>query len=1100
MTNPPPDRLTPAPPSPRDEDLLAYQESGDTEALARFFVALSPRLLLVAAHAVRSTADAEDLVQSTFVDAMSSVQSYQRQGSATSWVMSILRHQILDRHRSDSRAQVHLEDEVAERLAEGTPTGIEVLMSGELWQQVQDAVANLPEPYRSVIDLRVLRGLSPNDVAQELDIKGSTARMQIKRGLERLRDMLPSSTGLLTVGAVAILSDASGLSSTALAEGACRGTVPATATRPRSGFTLTSPGTVGTVALLLVALASLLLSHLAADANRPATIAQIDLGNQPATLRAADDALPRPEFDRTLRVPALPTSPETDASTVAPVRISGRILTPDGAPARGRVEWTYEPLHFGFPHQPNSIHGTTDQLDLDAGGYFRIRSDEDTPHSIRIHVQADTAPPFALHVPLVPAQRGIDLGDLVVASACALRGRIVDEQGQLPRPMPSFVEAHYEWHPLHDLRPPDGGRQRVPVNIDGSFRFEQLPLEAGRVELQAGDSSLQVPDGHTAPVDLVIPGSDSGQKIVVDILSQGQVLVPETFITLEDSVWIEDSLGNRVPPTSHEVNTLEWHLEPEAGQFICVQADGFAEVRQPVAPADPRQRVTVAGTNTLRLRVLDGNGAPVTQLWAQFTPISPVSGERGRTYTSPSQVDLDGWAIFEGLPSLDTQVSILDDHRVLTSFELLDLKPHETRHRTVDLRAQLAIEGLVLDARGNPASGVPIEARREGSGFRRFDQVGPLTPEDLGSHKPTTLSVYATTTDDLGRFRLPVPTGTTYAVLAHRSAWIYALQEGTSPGEMAELRLPPSRTMRGQLTGLSPGSLAALDLEIDADGTRPLPGAPLQAPGHRWRAGPRGLLREDGSFGPVEVPTTPFDLQIIYPHIEFGPPPSMRIAGPMLTATRVPPGQEAIRLDPLPIDDLGPGRLSLELADPSSSPSPVTLRGVAQERHGEERQRRTTSRQLTISSADDPVEIDWIPSGTWTLTISSPAFGWTITADDVASVAPGETASTSFSTPFPTSRVRVHAEDLLPLRNARVEVQHRAADGSSSRSKTLTTDAQGWLELTFPPGEVDLSYTPTPPQLATASTTNGDPRQTAPRVATLRWTPAGPDRTEVTLD
>ena len=53
-----------------DTDFLRFRDRGSSTAQARVFDRLAPRLLLLAAHLCEDASQAEDLVQTTFLQAM----------------------------------------------------------------------------------------------------------------------------------------------------------------------------------------------------------------------------------------------------------------------------------------------------------------------------------------------------------------------------------------------------------------------------------------------------------------------------------------------------------------------------------------------------------------------------------------------------------------------------------------------------------------------------------------------------------------------------------------------------------------------------------------------------------------------------------------------------------------------------------------------------------------------------------------------------------------------------------------------------------------------------------------------------------------------
>ena len=170
-----------------NQDFLAYRDEGSIEGLARVFDALAPRLLLLAAHVTPDASQAEDLVQATFLDAMRSAQRYDGQRPVAGWLTGILKNRAL-----------HLRRRVAVRQSDPLPTGLvaagdplQVLHDQELWERVATEIDALPNPYREVLSLRLVHGIEPTAIAHTLGRAPSTVRMQLSRGLDRLREALP---------------------------------------------------------------------------------------------------------------------------------------------------------------------------------------------------------------------------------------------------------------------------------------------------------------------------------------------------------------------------------------------------------------------------------------------------------------------------------------------------------------------------------------------------------------------------------------------------------------------------------------------------------------------------------------------------------------------------------------------------------------------------------------------------------------------------------------------------------------------------------------------------------------------------------------------
>ena len=154
---------------------------------------LPPDDLLAHASFVRGLAralvggdhDVDDVVQETWLAALGASGSAVRK--PRSWLASIARRRAARLHRT--RASLD------KRHAEAAPAGEvqppdERAARREIIQRVSVAVASLPAHYQDALVLRYYEALPPREVARRLEVPVETARTRIRRGLERLREIL----------------------------------------------------------------------------------------------------------------------------------------------------------------------------------------------------------------------------------------------------------------------------------------------------------------------------------------------------------------------------------------------------------------------------------------------------------------------------------------------------------------------------------------------------------------------------------------------------------------------------------------------------------------------------------------------------------------------------------------------------------------------------------------------------------------------------------------------------------------------------------------------------------------------------------------------
>jgi RNA polymerase sigma-70 factor (ECF subfamily) len=148
----------------------------------------------------RNPADAEDLVQETFLRAQRSFDAFEPGTNAKAWLFTILRRLHIDRHRRAKIRPSYLPSEELEGLsgaaADDPPP--ESAYGDVTPERVRAALEEVPEVFRLAVRLRDLDGFSYREVGRILGVPPGTVMSRIHRGRECLRALLvpPTSGGL----------------------------------------------------------------------------------------------------------------------------------------------------------------------------------------------------------------------------------------------------------------------------------------------------------------------------------------------------------------------------------------------------------------------------------------------------------------------------------------------------------------------------------------------------------------------------------------------------------------------------------------------------------------------------------------------------------------------------------------------------------------------------------------------------------------------------------------------------------------------------------------------------------------------------------------
>ena len=131
-----------------------------------------------------SVADAEDLVQETFLRAYRSFHRFAPGSNAKAWLLTILHNLRTDRLRKSGRSPALVE------LPEDGPAVPPAQERGTEARDLERLLQEMPEPFRSAVVLRDVQDLSYEEIAAATEAPIGTVMSRIHRGRALLRAAL----------------------------------------------------------------------------------------------------------------------------------------------------------------------------------------------------------------------------------------------------------------------------------------------------------------------------------------------------------------------------------------------------------------------------------------------------------------------------------------------------------------------------------------------------------------------------------------------------------------------------------------------------------------------------------------------------------------------------------------------------------------------------------------------------------------------------------------------------------------------------------------------------------------------------------------------
>ena len=176
-------------------------ETSERDLRSRFEADALPLLsnLYTAAYRLtRNAADAEDLVQETFLRAYRGFHQFEPGTNLKAWIYRILTNTFINSYRKKQREpQTVSDDEVedwylySKMVEDGAEPSAEASVLESLPDEdVQEALSSLPEPFRIAVLLADVEGFSYKEIAEITEVPIGTVMSRLHRGRRALEKRL----------------------------------------------------------------------------------------------------------------------------------------------------------------------------------------------------------------------------------------------------------------------------------------------------------------------------------------------------------------------------------------------------------------------------------------------------------------------------------------------------------------------------------------------------------------------------------------------------------------------------------------------------------------------------------------------------------------------------------------------------------------------------------------------------------------------------------------------------------------------------------------------------------------------------------------------
>lgn len=186
-----------------DKELARRLKEGDSRAYDLLVDKYKAPLTYHIQKLARATVLSEDLLQEVFIKAFEHIQSYNEEYAFSTWIYRIATNHTIDFLRKKKIDAISIHEPISGKegdiqvreIPDEQFTADEPLLKAQRSQILHQAIAQLPDKYREVIQLRHMQEMSYEEISEVLSLPLGTVKAHLFRAREMLYKQLKDAKG-----------------------------------------------------------------------------------------------------------------------------------------------------------------------------------------------------------------------------------------------------------------------------------------------------------------------------------------------------------------------------------------------------------------------------------------------------------------------------------------------------------------------------------------------------------------------------------------------------------------------------------------------------------------------------------------------------------------------------------------------------------------------------------------------------------------------------------------------------------------------------------------------------------------------------------------
>ena len=171
-------------------EIIEGCKRGNRQAQSELYHLYSQAMYNICLRMVKNQSDAEDLLQNSFVDVFTKLDSFKQESSIGAWIKRVVINNCINflkkRRLQFEEFQDHYTDTLVDTKEEVPDISLNV-------HSINAALQELPDGYRVVFTLYLFEGYDHREIAEILNISEATSKSQYSRARKKIKGILGTS-------------------------------------------------------------------------------------------------------------------------------------------------------------------------------------------------------------------------------------------------------------------------------------------------------------------------------------------------------------------------------------------------------------------------------------------------------------------------------------------------------------------------------------------------------------------------------------------------------------------------------------------------------------------------------------------------------------------------------------------------------------------------------------------------------------------------------------------------------------------------------------------------------------------------------------------